>query len=414
MGNTLTAEETQCAKTFKKYNIRSRKQLLDMFRALHPDTNGGKKLQGEELELFKALSDCRRLNINPDKILQKLPEYSSGAGSGSGSGSSGAGSGGASGSSGAGSGHSQRSAASNITLARASQNGDIEMVKQLIEAGADVNANYGIALSNASNMGHVEIAKLLIYAGADVNANHGFALGAASMNGHVEIVRQLLQAGADPTANNSFALNIASMRGHAEIVELLFETGFEYMTDLGDELVEYVKNVVQYPESSRKDERLHMAKNRETKIVEKARSLYERASNDSQRASIAYKVVYSVYGLAPGAVALATDMVSNAKSMGEINMEIVDELVGVDEDDIDGRSAVALLREAWSRKGETVEDLANIQGTFPPPMQPVWIALKGTPGTRAAGSMPRGIAVKGNMSFVSQQTSAGSYEWVRT
>jgi ankyrin repeat protein len=66
----------------------------------------------------------------------------------------------------------------NFELSRAAYNGEIEKVKALIEAGADVNSwsNLGAGkhtpLMFAVYKGHFEISKILIEAGADVNAFH--------------------------------------------------------------------------------------------------------------------------------------------------------------------------------------------------------------------------------------------------
>ena len=104
----------------------------------------------------------------------------------------------------------------------ASDRGQIEVTKLLIEKGADVNTmsieheecrDYGkeyvivrvpcgyTALMAASEMGHIDIVKLLIEAGADVNAtlddyDRSTALKYASKKGHTEIVELLIEAGA--------------------------------------------------------------------------------------------------------------------------------------------------------------------------------------------------------------------------
>ncbi len=75
-----------------------------------------------------------------------------------------------------------------------------EMVRFLIDAGADVNYadNYGFtALMIAAEVGHTQIVEMLIEHGADVNyaTNHGTtALELAADSGHIDedIVRVLI------------------------------------------------------------------------------------------------------------------------------------------------------------------------------------------------------------------------------
>ena len=80
--------------------------------------------------------------------------------------------------------------------------GRLEVVKVLIQAGANVNAtdkDGTTALMIASFFGHLEVVNTLIGAGANVNAtyhNGDTALMAASDNGHLEVVNALIQAGA--------------------------------------------------------------------------------------------------------------------------------------------------------------------------------------------------------------------------
>jgi len=90
---------------------------------------------------------------------------------------------------------------------RAAVTGDIKKVEALLQEGTDPNAmyNYLTVLSRASRNGHVNIVKKLLDNGADVNAKNwgkSTALMNASRGGHVDVVKLLLDNGADVNAKS--------------------------------------------------------------------------------------------------------------------------------------------------------------------------------------------------------------------
>ena len=124
------------------------------------------------------------------------------------------------------------------------QNGNIEIVKLLLDSGAEPTAG----LSAAVQAGHIEIVKLLLDSGADPTAG----LGAAVQAGHIEIVKLLLDSGAKPTEgrcdggvlirsheeytlhvveliryHEENPLHVAAATGNVEIVKLLLDSGAE-------------------------------------------------------------------------------------------------------------------------------------------------------------------------------------------
>ena len=147
-----------------------------------------------------------------------------------------------------------------ISIHEAARDGNIEAVKQHLEAGVDVNVKDNIGLTPlhmAAGDGRKEVAELLIAKGAEVNAKiegmtpldiaielkhtttadllrkHGGKSGAtdsihvAAAVGNIEAVKQHLAAGTDVNAKSSFGtpLHSAASKGNKEIVELLIAAG---------------------------------------------------------------------------------------------------------------------------------------------------------------------------------------------
>ncbi len=121
-------------------------------------------------------------------------------------------------------------------LSGAMYNEHANIVRRLAQAGANVNedpTDNTPSLNLASMVGYVEVVKELINSGADVNARDNVngattALMAASLFGHKDVVKELLNAHADINAkalNGMTALKFAKKKGHADIVKLLKDAG---------------------------------------------------------------------------------------------------------------------------------------------------------------------------------------------
>jgi uncharacterized protein len=86
---------------------------------------------------------------------------------------------------------------------RAARGGDVEAVRRLLRAGADVDARdrYGqTAAMLAAHHGHREIVELLVEAGADLNVAAKYNLTAlmlAIVAGHAAVAGALIRGGAD-------------------------------------------------------------------------------------------------------------------------------------------------------------------------------------------------------------------------
>lgn len=132
-----------------------------------------------------------------------------------------------------------RDAQGNTPLLLAVAHNDIASARQLIDAGADVNAKNAIQDSPyllAGAEGRLEILELTLAHGADLRSTNrygGTALIPACERGHVEVVKRLLAAGVDPDHINNLGWTglleaiLLSDGGprHQAIVKLLIEGG---------------------------------------------------------------------------------------------------------------------------------------------------------------------------------------------
>ena len=114
---------------------------------------------------------------------------------------------------------------------------DVAVARMLIERGADPTAqnNDGWAplhlVSDWGEWGQVGVARMLIEHCADltIHNNYGWTpLHLASDWGQVDVARMLLEHGADPTAQNNYGwtpLHLASQEGDVDVARMLIEHG---------------------------------------------------------------------------------------------------------------------------------------------------------------------------------------------
>jgi len=72
-----------------------------------------------------------------------------------------------------------------------SRRGNLEIVKCLVENGANVNAGDDYALYEAASCGHLEVVKYLVSKGSNIRSHRCQALKRAERNNHVEVVKYL-------------------------------------------------------------------------------------------------------------------------------------------------------------------------------------------------------------------------------
>ncbi|KAL8655532.1 MAG: hypothetical protein Q9226_003009 [Calogaya cf. arnoldii] len=120
-------------------------------------------------------------------------------------------------------------------LCLAAEHGFVHILEYLLDMGADVENRHekalGTPLMAAASNNHLDVVRILIGKGGDVNATREHdrtALECASDRGHTAMVKLLLSNGISTTLHaNAEALRVAAIQGHTEIVKLLLVAGFD-------------------------------------------------------------------------------------------------------------------------------------------------------------------------------------------
>jgi len=98
----------------------------------------------------------------------------------------------------------------------ATANGYTEIVRLLLEAGANIHIGDDFAIRAASAFGHTEVVQLLLRAGANIHARDDAAIREAVEFNHTKIVKILLEAGANIHARDNAVLKLVSINGNQE------------------------------------------------------------------------------------------------------------------------------------------------------------------------------------------------------
>lgn len=114
-------------------------------------------------------------------------------------------------------------------LKNASEKGDINMIKTLLQNGTNIHAGDDIALRLASAVGHLDTVKYLVEQGADIHAMDDHAVRWAAEYGHLQVVKYLVEQGADINTKFNYALRKAAKEGHVKVVKYLIEQGADWL-----------------------------------------------------------------------------------------------------------------------------------------------------------------------------------------
>ena len=128
-------------------------------------------------------------------------------------------------------------------LLKAAEKGDANKVAKFIKKGADVNFSDNVGwtpLFRAAQKGHVEVVKMLLDAGAEIEkTTSGITpLCWAADSGKTDVVKLLLERGANVNAigkKNAPALYHAADIGYKDLVKVLLENGAHVNAQTEDE-----------------------------------------------------------------------------------------------------------------------------------------------------------------------------------
>ena len=113
----------------------------------------------------------------------------------------------------------------NQQLIKASENGDLDNIKYLVENGANIHAQDDYVLRYSSRYGYLDIVKCLVENGANIHTQDDCALRWSIQGGYLDIVKYLVENGADIHADNDYALWWSVCSNYLEIVKYLIENG---------------------------------------------------------------------------------------------------------------------------------------------------------------------------------------------
>lgn len=110
-------------------------------------------------------------------------------------------------------------------LSEAATRGYLDIVKYLLSQGANIHQNNDLALISAVFAENLDVVDYLLSQGADIHAQNDSALMRAISGRNLDVVKYLVEHGADIHSGYDQALTIASMKGYLDIVKYLVDEG---------------------------------------------------------------------------------------------------------------------------------------------------------------------------------------------
>lgn len=114
-------------------------------------------------------------------------------------------------------------------IVMAASNGHIDMVKFLLENGADVNSSDGSPLHFAAYNDKRDMVLFLLENGADIHSGHEAALTHCAGNGNLGMVKLLVKHGADVMYNSQQAYKEARHNRKTAVANYLRKKAEEYI-----------------------------------------------------------------------------------------------------------------------------------------------------------------------------------------
>ena len=108
------------------------------------------------------------------------------------------------------------------TLGIFGYNGNMEAVKYLVE---NCDANIDLAFVQCAQGGHLDIVRYLVERGADYRIYNDSAFCMSAQDGHLEVVKYLHELGAEIHAQGEYALAFSALCGRMDVVKYLIEHG---------------------------------------------------------------------------------------------------------------------------------------------------------------------------------------------